>query len=73
MQLLNEEFVKHIDNLKILYDYLVRCSKEKLQISCLHIDNLVIQYTSKALKEISAKSLIFNYKLISFNCMAYKL
>lgn len=29
MQLLNEEFVKHIDNLKILYDYLVRCKKEK--------------------------------------------
>ena len=29
MRLLNEEFVKHIDNLKILYDYLVRCKKRK--------------------------------------------
>lgn len=42
MQLLNEEFVKHIDNLKVLYDYLVRCKKEKLQISCLHVDKLMI-------------------------------
>ena len=58
MQLLNEEFVKHIDNLKILYDYLVRCKKKKkLQISCLHVDKLMIQYNSKALKEIGAKVL----------------